>query len=47
MMVSEYYNFTTDRRHGNILSNIFLNNFCSSMTPRSAKEPNFKVLKLS
>ena len=47
MMVSEYYNFNMDRRHGNILSNIFLNNFCSSMTPRSAKESNLKVLKLS
>ena len=47
MLISQYYSFNMDKRHGLILSNIFLNNYCKTVTPRSGKEPAMKVLKLS
>ena len=36
-----------ERKHGNILANIFFNNYCHLHTPGSDKEPQLKVLKLS
>ena len=36
-----------ERRHGNILANIFFNNYCHLHTLGSDKEPKLKVLKLS
>ena len=46
-LVSEFYNFDMKESHCIILSNIFLNNLCRKMTPRSGKKPAMKVLKLS
>ena len=45
--VSDTYHFSMRRNHSRTLSNIFLNNYCREMTPRSNKEANQKVLKLS
>lgn len=47
MAVSEFYSFNMLKKHGQILSNIFLKNYCIESTPRSDKEPAVKVLKLS
>lgn len=47
MLISETYGFNMERVHGNILANIFLNNYCYLYTPVSDKEPKQKVLKLS
>ena len=47
MAISEYYSFNMSRKHGNILANILLKNYCLDSTPRSNKEPAVKVLKLS
>ena len=47
MLVSEFYSFGMEKHHGRILANIFLKNFCKSLTPRSIKEPSLKILKLS
>ena len=47
MLVSEHYSLKMKRKHGMILSNIFLKNFCRSVNPRSTKETSVKVLKLS
>lgn len=45
--ISEYYQFNMRRQHSRILANIFLKNFCTLTTPRTSKETNLKVLKLS
>lgn len=47
MMISDMHTFNMNRKHANILSNIFFKNYCIESTPRSSKEPNQKVLKLS
>ena len=47
MLISEHYDFCMERRHGNILSNIFFKNYCLEETTRSGKEPALIVLKLS
>lgn len=47
MALSDNFDFEMEERHGRIISNIFLKNFCYSSTPRSSKEPALKVLKLS
>ena len=47
MLVSEFYFFDMAQKHCNTLANIYLNNYCASMTPRSGKEPAMKILKLS
>ena len=45
--LTDYYHFEIDKRCVTILSNIFLNNYTSFVTPRSSREPKQKVLKLS
>ena len=45
MQVSEFYCFNMQKHHGNILSNVFLKNYCLNVTPRSGKEPAFKSVK--
>jgi len=47
MLISEHYSFDMERHHGNILSNIFIKNYCKLSTPKSNKEPSLKILKLS
>ena len=47
LLVSEFYFFKINHPHCNTLANIFLNNYCAQITPRSNKEPALKVLKLS
>ena len=47
MQISDFYAFGMLDHHGRILSNIFFNNLCKSVTPRSGKEPALKILKLS
>ena len=47
MMVSEYYDFDVEKRHGVILSNILFKNLGKVTSPRLVKEPALKVLKLS
>ena len=47
LSVSDFYLFQMKNKHCIILSNIFLNNFCTTVTPRSGKEPALKILKLS
>ena len=47
VLVSNYYEFGMKEHHGRILANIFFNNLCKSITPKSGKEPALKVLKLS
>jgi len=47
MSISESYDFSMERKHGNSLSNIFLNNYCKLYTPVTEKEPKQKLLKLS
>ena len=47
MVVSDMHTFNMERKHGMILSNIFFKNHCANNTPRSTKEANLKVLKLS
>ncbi|XP_012554523.2 uncharacterized protein LOC101236892 [Hydra vulgaris] len=46
MMISDIYNFNMFKKHGTILSNIFLKNNCLLFSPKSNKEPVLKVLKL-
>ena len=46
MMVSEYYDFEMEKRHGIILSNILLKNLAKVTSPRLGKEPALKMLKL-
>ena len=47
MLISESYQLNMNRKHGVILSNMFLKNHCSLYSPRSEKEPKQKILKLS
>ena len=47
MMVSEYYDFDMEKRHGVILSNILSKNLAKVTITNSAKEPALKMLKLS
>ena len=47
MMVSEYYDFEMEKRHGVILSNILLKNLAKVTSLRLSKEPALKMLKLS
>ena len=47
MQVAEMHSFNMSRTHARILSNVFFNNHCRLMTPRSTKESKQKVLKLS
>ena len=47
MSIGEFHSFEMEKRHGIILSNIFLNNYCASINPRSSKESSLKVIKLS
>ena len=47
MMVPEYYDFDMEKRHGVILSKILLKNLAKVTSPRLAKEPALKMLKLS
>ena len=47
LLVSEFYFFEIKHTYCNTLANIFLNNYCAQITPRSNKEPALKVLKLS
>ena len=47
MMVSEYYDFDMEKRHGTMLSNILLKNLAKVTSPRLGKEPALKMLKLS
>ena len=47
MLISEYYNLNLEKHHGKIMSNILLKNRCNLFTPRSSKECNQKLLKLS
>ncbi|XP_066911172.1 uncharacterized protein [Clytia hemisphaerica] len=47
MSIAHTYAFgSITKNNAMILSNIFLNNFCKSQTPRSSKEASQKVLKL-
>ena len=46
MMVSEYYDFEMEKRHGIILSTILLKNLAKVTSPRLGKEPALKMLKL-
>ena len=46
MDISTHYGFEMNQIHCRRLSNILINNFCKEMTPRSGKEPAFKVLTL-
>ncbi|XP_066923516.1 uncharacterized protein [Clytia hemisphaerica] len=47
MSIAHTYAFDSiTKNNAMILSNIFLNNFCKSQTPRSSKEASQKVLKL-
>ena len=45
--VSEFYAFGMRDSHARRLANVFINNYCIASTPRSGKEPQLKVLKLS
>ena len=47
MMVSEYYDFDMEKRHGTILSNILLKNLAKVTSPRLGKEASLKILRLS
>ena len=47
MMVSKYYDFDMEKRHGVILSNILLKDLAKVTSPRLGKEPALKMLKLS
>ena len=48
MMISEYYDFEMEKRHGVIiLSNILLKNLAKVVCPHFGKEPVLKMLKLS
>ena len=47
ILISEMHTLNMTRKHAMILSNIFFKNHCVQSTPRSTKEPNQKVLKLS
>ena len=42
-----YGSANIERRHCNVLSNIYFNNYCELHTPGSDKEPQLKLLKLS
>ena len=46
MIVSGYYLLDMEE-HCVILNNIFFKNLCTTVTPRSGKEPALKVLKIS
>ena len=45
--VADYYGFSVDKSHCRILSNILINLFCKNSTPRSRKEAQQKIIKLS
>ena len=47
MLVAEFYSLNMVKRHGMVLANVFLKNYCVTVTPKSGKEPALKVLKLS
>ena len=48
MAITEFFHsFNMQKHHGRILSNVLLNNFCSSVTPLSNKEPSLKTIKLA
>ena len=46
-MVNRHHEFGMNDKHSRVLSNILLNNFSKKSTPRSSKESQVKVLKLS
>ena len=43
MLVSEYYDFEMEKRHGVILSNILLKNLAKATCPHLGKEPALSV----
>ena len=43
MLVSEYYDFETEKRHGVILSNILLKDLAKVTSPHLGKEPTLSV----
>ena len=47
MNIAERFNIAVEMKHGNILSNILLNNYCRLNSPASSSEPKLKVLKLA
>ena len=48
MIISDFYCLENiERKHGQILGNIFFNNYSNLFTPRSSKESKMKVIKLS
>ena len=47
VQISDTYSLNMTRQHAHILSNVFFNNHCKLMNPRSTKETKQKVLKLS
>ena len=46
MIISEFYGFNLERKHGMIMSNIPFNNHSHLYTPRSSKERKQKIVKL-
>ena len=46
VLISEMHMFNMNRSHSYALANTFFNNYCHLYTPRSAKEPKQKILKL-
>ncbi len=46
-LISKFHLFNAEKSHAHIFANIVSKNFCKHYTPRSDKEPDVKVLKLS
>ena len=46
LKISKLYSFDMTRKNAEVLSNIFISNYCRTCTPRSGKEPSQKILKL-
>ena len=46
LKISKLYSFDMTRKNAEVLSNIFIKNYCRTCTPRSGKEPSQKILKL-
>ena len=44
--ISEFYYFGATTVHSRKLANIFINNYCKEVTPRSGKESELKIIKL-
>ena len=47
MLISEFHFFYMEKKYASVFANIVLKYFCKHGTPRSEKEPAFKVSKLS